>query len=591
MGGLTAGGPALYGTISEDEMELTITKGMTEYIGKTRVEKMLGRKDDDWEWNGSMKVDLRELPSDEIKQLAKDLEPYKHVRGIGMMISDIAIWLNAVKDPTKWKVKNIRQFESILVNAIGATEHKHIFAKDPSWREAWLCYYVGKIAYHPERITERHVEPAYVSVDLFHETMDKKIERSIYFQDEDVRNLVIPTILEKNGGYVMETPALRKMYLRDLDRFKVVTNVVGKQFLAVGHGSDDMDGNKKERNDWWHNRTNSILLDPDGVPSKVVVDVFKETEEERSSRYREGQPSSYFWPGTKIRLTKEEREADVEVEDLVNIEDFSPEVPFHPFAAVFDLRRHLRLKVHTNFLTEYEYKKDLDEKLVLPEDVKNLVHLLIEKKDAAFQDIVAGKSGGAVVLLSGAPGTGKTLTAEVYAEAEQKPLYSIQASQLGLDPTELEGELLKTLARAHRWGAVMLIDEADVYVHTRGNDLQQNAVVGVFLRVLEYHSNILFLTTNRAQDVDDAICSRCVAKISYTIPTLSQQRQIWRILSDGAGIKLTDVELDKIVAVNPDLTGRDVKNLLKLAQLMASREGTPVTAKTVEYVKKFKPTN
>ena len=38
-----------------------------------------------------------------------------------------------------------------------------------------------------------------------------------------------------------------------------------------------------------------------------------------------------------------------------------------------------------------------------------------------------------------------------------------------------------------------------------------NAVVGVFLRVLEYFNGLLFLTTNRIDDIDEAIVSRCIA--------------------------------------------------------------------------------
>ena len=45
-----------------------------------------------------------------------------------------------------------------------------------------------------------------------------------------------------------------------------------------------------------------------------------------------------------------------------------------------------------------------------------------------------------------------------------------------------------------------------------------NAVVGVFLRVLEYFNGLLFLTTNRVDDIDEAIVSRCIALIRYHAP-------------------------------------------------------------------------
>ena len=47
-------------------------------------------------------------------------------------------------------------------------------------------------------------------------------------------------------------------------------------------------------------------------------------------------------------------------------------------------------------------------------------------------DIVKGKSNGVIICSMGLPGVGKTLTAEVYSEKIKRPLYTVQASQLGL---------------------------------------------------------------------------------------------------------------------------------------------------------------
>ena len=135
----------------------------------------------------------------------------------------------------------------------------------------------------------------------------------------------------------------------------------------------------------------------------------------------------------------------------------------------------------------------------------------------------------------------------------------------------------------------MLLDEADVYVHKRGNDMKQNAIVGVFLRVLEYQDSVLFLTTNRADDVDDAVLSRCVARVPYKAPNPSEQAKIWRVLADQSGSKLASPVLKQIVEENPGITGRDVKNLLKLANLIS--RGEAITAKGIAFARKFQPTN
>jgi len=279
---------------------------------------------------------------------------------------------------------------------------------------------------------------------------------------------------------------------------------------------------------------------------------------------------------------------DTELEDVYDKEPII-EIPLHPMLAVFDLRRQLRLRVHLGQLEQYKYDERLGDKLVLPDEERKLVAMLVEHK-GAFQDVIKGKGQGAVILCAGPPGTGKTLTAEVYCEVAKRPLYSVQCSQLGLSADSLEKALLKVFARAQRWNAILLLDEADVYVTKRGTDMQQNAIVGVFLRVLEYYKGVLFMTTNRAEAVDDAIASRCIAKIPYGVPNTIQQARIWRVLADTAGIKITDADIREITSKHPKLTGRDVKNLLKLAQLIRVDDKKRPMPEIINFVKRFKPT-
>jgi hypothetical protein len=56
---------------------------------------------------------------------------------------------------------------------------------------------------------------------------------------------------------------------------------------------------------------------------------------------------------------------------------------------------------------------------------------------------------------------------------------------------------------------VLLIDEADVFLEKRTlTDVHRNALVSVFLRLLEYYEGILFLTTNRVATVSIFSLSR-----------------------------------------------------------------------------------
>ncbi|MEJ2459608.1 MAG: ATP-binding protein, partial [Novosphingobium sp.] len=195
--------------------------------------------------------------------------------------------------------------------------------------------------------------------------------------------------------------------------------------------------------------------------------------------------------------------------------------------------------------------------------------------DVLMDDIVEGKSGGTTVLCAGPPGVGKTLTAEVYSEIIRRPLYRVHSGQLGLNVTQMEAALKDVLTRAQRWGAVMLIDEADVYIKRREDDMTMNAVVGVFLRVLEYFNGLLFLTTNRVDDIDEAIVSRCIALIRYHQPDRESRARIWRVMLDQFCLAVDDALVERLADLFPQASGRDIKGLAKLTAKYCSHKAVP----------------
>ena len=110
----------------------------------------------------------------------------------------------------------------------------------------------------------------------------------------------------------------------------------------------------------------------------------------------------------------------------------------------------------------------------------------------------------------------------------------------------------------------MLIDEADVYIKRRDDNITMNAVVGVFLRVLEYFNGLLFLTTNRIDDIDEAIVSRCIALIRYQAPDSAARERIWRVMAAQFGLALSDAEFERLSTRFASASGRDIKGLAKL---------------------------
>ncbi|KAL8932369.1 MAG: hypothetical protein Q9216_006865 [Gyalolechia sp. 2 TL-2023] len=233
---------------------------------------------------------------------------------------------------------------------------------------------------------------------------------------------------------------------------------------------------------------------------------------------------------------------------------------------------------------------NLMQKLIFPEDasgVKEDLERLIKHhgstKKSLIVDPIKGKGAGLVILLHGPPGVGKTLTAETLAKCAGKPLYVVGASDIGLDPKVAETTLGRVFELAERWGAVLLIDEADVFLDSRGSkgeaDLSKNALVSVMLRVLEYFKGILIMTTNRVMTFDVAMLSRCHYAVNFKSLTLQQEQTIWKdyvsqLNDDNSFNKDEIVEwVNQITKKRTKLSGREIRNVFTTAQTLAQGEG------------------
>ncbi len=235
-----------------------------------------------------------------------------------------------------------------------------------------------------------------------------------------------------------------------------------------------------------------------------------------------------------------------------------------------------------------KWRDDAFSQLVLePTQKKSILHL-VKHYGGAFTDFIEGKSGGLVFLLHGPTGTGKTLTAEAVAETLHRPLYSVSVGELGTNPNELEARLRGILDLAYQWNAVLLLDEADIFMEARDtNNIERNAMVSIFLRLLEYYSGVMFLTTNRVQTFDPAFYSRISLAISY--PKLSDEirKDVWKnvLLSSGVAHNENDFnpahasglrfDLDQLAKFT--VNGRNIKTAVRIAQTMAVGEGREVS--------------
>ena len=150
---------------------------------------------------------------------------------------------------------------------------------------------------------------------------------------------------------------------------------------------------------------------------------------------------------------------------------------------------------------------------------------------------------------------------------------------------EVDKELMKWFWLSERWKAIMLLDEADIFLERRATrDIQRNGIVSIFLRRMEYFRGLLFLTTNRVGQIDDAFLSRVSIVLQYDHLSDDTRKKIWRSLfqklqdeakTPGGQLVEVDKYAQKFVLNDLDVkglqwNGREIRNALQTAISLAT---------------------
>ena len=207
----------------------------------------------------------------------------------------------------------------------------------------------------------------------------------------------------------------------------------------------------------------------------------------------------------------------------------------------------------------------------------------------------------------------------------------MSAGELGEDARRVEEALENILELTTKWQAILL-DECDIFLEqrttadiarnmlvssklfskpvnpsscfetrTKGRDRNTHSVPIVFLKQLEYYRGVLFLTTNQVAAFDPAFESRIHLSINYPALDRESRLHIWRTFvrpDSGAGgatgasqyaSQVTDEELQDLA--RHELNGRQLKNVVKTARLLAKNEKSALALRHIEKVLNVKKMN
>ncbi len=207
---------------------------------------------------------------------------------------------------------------------------------------------------------------------------------------------------------------------------------------------------------------------------------------------------------------------------------------------------------------------------------------------------------GISALFAGDSGTGKTMAAEVIANALGLRLYRIDLSAVVSKYIgETEKNLRQVFDAAEGGGAILFFDEADALFGKRSevrdsHDRYANIETSYLLQRVESFSGLAILSTNMRGALDAAFLRRLRFVVNFPYPGPSRRREIWR-RAWPSSLPLGDLDYDRLARLN--LSGGNIATVAMNAAFMAAEAEAPVSmplilaAARAEYEKLERPVN
>ena len=226
--------------------------------------------------------------------------------------------------------------------------------------------------------------------------------------------------------------------------------------------------------------------------------------------------------------------------------------------------------------------------VVMPEDQKKLLqhacgHIKFQHQVyygwGFDRKIAYGR--GLSILFAGAPGTGKTMCAQVIANELNMEMYKINISQIVSKYIgETEKNLQAVFTEAKRSNCVLFFDECDALFGKRSevkdaHDRNANVEVAYLLQQIEEYDGVCILATNLIGNIDEAFMRRITYVVRFPFPDAAMREEIYRRTIPQQAPLSDDIDW-AFLAEKFELSGGHIKNIVLSAAFLAALEGQSI---------------
>lgn len=185
---------------------------------------------------------------------------------------------------------------------------------------------------------------------------------------------------------------------------------------------------------------------------------------------------------------------------------------------------------------------------------------------------------GLSILLFGAPGTGKSMCAQVIAHELNLELYRVDLSKV-IDKYvgETEKSISMIFREAKKCNVVLFFDECDTLFAKRSDDggsnqASNNNKTALLLQEVEAYDGVSVLATNYKHNIDPAFFRRMKYIVEFQFPDVDTREMLWRTTIPKGTPLGEDVDI-RFLAERFEFVGGNIKNCILNAAFLAAADG------------------
>lgn len=241
-----------------------------------------------------------------------------------------------------------------------------------------------------------------------------------------------------------------------------------------------------------------------------------------------------------------------------------------------------------DFILNIEKNIEMEKEPILFREIKEKIDWFFLQREKKEELFLKGLVPSRTIIMTGGPGTGKTITAKFISQRLNLPLVTINIANCINSHMGSTGRNIQSIFEyAKTVNCVLFLDEIDAIATTRGDRSdtgEMTRVVCALLQQIDLSENVVISATNTPQIIDHAIWRRFDIHLNFDTKKDIEKAIIYFMGKDFPGCKRYNSWLTKMEIIFEDYSYAEIKRVINDICIKSILKNIPITEAIEEYI-------